>query len=81
MLQKDWFENRKWLTPFAQFGICAVLGILGLLVVIIDKEVMVKEWAIFEAFLIGISAPPIFIETRKIKYDLVKKWTLKKEKQ
>jgi len=31
-------------------------------------------------FLIGISAPTIFIGTRKTKYDLKNKWTLKTEK-
>ena len=38
-----------------------------------------KDWAVFEAVLIGISGPPLLIGTRKSKYDLKKKWTLKVE--
>ena len=80
-LKKDWFKNRKWLEGFGWFAIGAAWGVVGLPLAAIDNGLEgVKEWAVFESFLIGISVPPIFIGTRKTKYDLKNKWTLKKEK-
>ena len=80
-LKKDWFKNRKWLEPFGWFAIGAAMGAVLLPVAAIDNGAeCVKEWAVFEAILVGISVPPIFIGTRKTKYDLTKKWTLKTEK-
>ena len=80
-LKKDWFNNRKWLEPFGWLAIGAAMGVVLLPIAAIDKGAEgVREWAVFEAILIGISAPPIFIGTRKTKYDFSKKWTLKSEK-
>jgi hypothetical protein len=77
-LKKDWFKNRKWLEPFGWLAIGAAMGAVLLPVGAIDKGAEgVKEWAAFEAVLVGISIPPIFIGTRKTKYDLKNKWTLK----
>jgi hypothetical protein len=57
------------------------MGVVLLPVAAIDKRAKgVKEWAAFEALLIGICGPPIFIGTRRTKYDLEKKWTLHTEK-
>jgi hypothetical protein len=57
------------------------MGVVLLPVTAIDKgSEGIKEWAVFESILIGISVPPIFIGTRKTKYDLKNKWTLKTEK-
>ncbi|GAB4450146.1 MAG: hypothetical protein OHK0036_08270 [Bacteroidia bacterium] len=77
-LKKDWFKNRSWLAPFGWVAIGAAMGVVFLPIAAIDKGVEgVKKWAVFEGILIGISVPPIFIGTRKTKYDLEKKWTLK----
>lgn len=77
-LKKDWFKNRKWLEPFGWVAVGAVLGVAMLPVAVIDKgKEGFKEWAVFETVLIGISIPPIFIGTRKTKYDLKKKWKLR----
>lgn len=79
-LKKDWLQNTKWAEPFGWIGMAAVLGVVMLPVAAItDGNEGVREWATFEALLIGISAPPIFLVTRKIKYDLIKKWTLEVE--
>jgi hypothetical protein len=81
ILKKDWFKNSKWLEPFGWFAIGAAMGVVLLPVTAIDKgSEGIKEWAVFESILIGISVPPIFIGTRKTKYDLKNKWTLKTEK-
>lgn len=81
MLKKDWLKKRDWVQPFAWFGIGAVLGVVLLPVAAIDKgEEGVREWAIFEGILVGISAPPIILATGKTKYDLTKDWTIKVER-
>jgi hypothetical protein len=80
-LKKDWFKNRRWLEPFGWIAIGAAMGVVLLPVAAIDKGAEgVREWAVFEAILIGASVPSIFIGTRKTKYDLTNKWTLKTEK-
>lgn len=79
-LSKDLFKNTEKLEVFAWILVGAVLGV-GLLPIMIYEEGVEGffGWVIFEAVLIGISVPPLFIGTRKIKYDLVEKWTLKTE--
>jgi len=80
VLKKDWFRNRGWAEPFAWFGAGAVIGVALLPAAAISQgSEGVKEWAIFEAIIVGISAPPLFIVTRKTRYNLKKKWTLKSE--
>ncbi|MES2838278.1 MAG: hypothetical protein V4667_12185 [Bacteroidota bacterium] len=80
-IKKDWFKNRHWLEPFGYLAIGGVIGVVFLPIAAIDKGAEgVKEWAIFEGIIVAICAPPIFIGTRKTKYDLNKKWTLKAEK-
>lgn len=80
-LKFDWFENRGWLQPFGMIAIGAAAGIIFLPAVAIKQGAEgVKEWAHFEAVLVAVSAIPIFIGTRKSKYDLANKWTMKMEK-
>ncbi|MBT1696396.1 hypothetical protein KK083_05885 [Fulvivirgaceae bacterium PWU4] len=78
MIKKDWFKNRQWLQPFGWILIGPVVGVALLPAAAIDdgKE-GVKNWAEFEGILLGIAGPPIFVGTRKTKYDLRKKWELK----
>lgn len=79
-IKKDWFKNRQWISPFAHLALGAALGVVALPFYAINEGAKgIKEWAVFEAVLIGISAPPIFIGTRKTKYDLNKKWILRTE--
>ncbi len=77
MIKKGWFKNSRWLSPFGWMVIGSVLGVALLPVAAIDdgKE-GVREWAVFEGVLLGVSLPAIFIGTRKTKYDLQKKWAL-----
>jgi hypothetical protein len=80
IIKKDWIKNKKWFVPFGWVATVAVLGVLMFPIVAIDEGIKgVREWAEVEAYFIGISLPPIFIVTRKTKYDLTKKWTLKAE--
>jgi hypothetical protein len=77
-LKKDWFKNTGWLRLPAWFAAGAVMAIVLLPVAAIDKgKEGVKNWAAFEGLLIGLSVPPLFLGTRKTKYDLTKKWALK----
>jgi len=80
-LQKDWFENRRWIEPFAWLGIGAVLGSVALPYAVFYKGGdEFKNWAILEGVLIGVSAPAIFIGTRTSKYDLKNKWVFQTRK-
>lgn len=77
-IRHDWFENKQWLMPFLCIGAGAALGVALLPVAVIDEGVDgLKGWAIFEGALLAIAGPPIFIATRKTKYDLKKKWQIK----
>lgn len=76
-IKKDWFEKRAWLEPFGWIAIGSILSV-GLLPVaaIDDGKEGVREWAAFQGVLWAVSLPPIFIGTRKTKYNLSKKWKL-----
>jgi hypothetical protein len=77
-IKKDLFKNDKWLEVPAWIGVLAAGGlIIGLPNAIATNTV--KDWAIVEGIFTGLSAVPIFIGTRKIKYDLTNKWTLKRQ--
>ena len=81
IIKKDWFKNRKWVEPFGWIAIVIPVSIFLLPIAAIeDGSKGVKEWALFEAALIGICGPPMFIGTRKAKYNLNTKWLLKTEK-
>jgi hypothetical protein len=77
MMRRDWFKSRRWLGPFGWMVVGSALGVGLLPVAAIDEgNDGVKEWAQFEAILLGIALPPIFIGSRRTKYDLNKKWSL-----
>jgi hypothetical protein len=75
-----WFKNRKWLEPFGWIMMASVMAV-GLLpfAVISDGMEGAKEWAEFEAILVGVSFPISYIGTRQTKYDLQNKWTIKQD--
>lgn len=80
LLKKDRFANKKWLEPFLYFAMGGALGIVFLPVAAIDEGKQgIRDWALFEAVVFSICAPPIFIGTRKTRYNLEKKWTLTTE--
>jgi hypothetical protein len=77
-IEKDWFKNRQWLEPFGYFAIGAALGVVLLPFAALDEgKEGIHDWAVFEGILVGISAPALFIGTRKTKYDLKNKWVIK----
>ena len=77
-LKKDWFTNKKWLKPFNKIGLYAVLGIAIFPFILLNTGTEdLKEWAIIDSFLFGISFPVIFIGNGQTKYDLKNKWTIK----
>jgi hypothetical protein len=77
-ISKPWFKNTKWLEPFGWLMVASVMAV-GLLpfAVVCDGMQGAKDWAEFEAILVGVSFPISFIGTRQTKYDLQKKWTIK----
>jgi hypothetical protein len=78
IIRKDWFKSRKWLEPFGYVLIGAAMGVILLPVAAIDEgSDGVQQWLLFEAVLLGISLPPLFIGTRRTKYDLNKKWRIR----
>ncbi len=80
-IKKDLFKNKRWLLPFVEFGAGAVLAVPLLPVAAIDRGAAgVKEWAGFEAILLGISVPPILISSIKRTYNLKDKWTITTKK-
>ncbi len=80
VIKKDWFRNPKWVEPFAWLSLGPIMGVVLLPVAAIDQGAKgVNDWAAFEAVMIGICAPPLFLGSRNTKYDLIKKWTIKTE--
>ena len=77
MIRRDWFRNRGWMLPFAYFAGGALLGIVLAPVALINKGKQgLHDWLAFEAVLIGLSGPTLFIGSREHKYDLQQKWKL-----
>jgi hypothetical protein len=81
MIKKDWFQNRRWAEGFAWLSLGPIIGAGLWPVAVIDEGSKgLKDWAVFEAIGIGICGPPLFIATRKSRYNLKKKkWILKTE--
>jgi hypothetical protein len=78
LIKKDWFKNKKWLEPFGWCLAGAAIGILILPAAVLDSSMNnIRDWAIMEAILVGISIPPLFIGTRKRKFNLTNKWIIK----
>jgi len=72
------FNNRRWLEPFGYgFLITLMSAVLIPMVAIQDGSEGVVDILKFQAFLMTICAPPVFIGTRNIKYNLEEKWKIK----
>ncbi len=74
-LERDLFTSRNWLEPFSYFAIGGVLAVAVSPIVAIAEGPQdgLLSLKIGGAFL-GVTAPIIFIGTRKIKYDMRTKW-------
>jgi len=72
------FNNRRWLEPFGYgFLITLMSAVLIPMVAIQDGSEGVVDILKFQAFIMAICAPPVFIGTRNIKYNLEEKWKIK----
>ncbi len=79
-LRTFWLKDRAFLEGFGWAGLGIPMGVLLLPVAAIKNGLDgVKEWAEFEAILIAVIIPPIYIGTRKIEYDLKNEWSLKSQ--
>lgn len=77
MIKKPWINKRGWLLLPAYMAGGAVLAIPLLPVAAISNgSAGVRNWLQFEALLVGISGPSIFMGTRNKKYILGEKWKL-----
>lgn len=66
-------KNRAWAEPFAWIAAGSVLGVVLLPIAAIeDGKEGVKTWLRFEAFLIAVAAPPLYVVSRKRKFDFEK---------
>jgi hypothetical protein len=72
------FNNQRWLQPFG-YGILVVMMSVVLIpmAAIDDGGASVLDILQFQAFMLTICAPPVFIGTRNIKYNLREKWKIK----
>lgn len=77
VVRKPWFNNRGWTLIPAYFLGGAILAVPFLPVAAITKgSAGVRNWLQFEAVLLGISGPSLFIGTRHRKFAIGKKWKL-----
>lgn len=77
VVRKPWFNNRGWMLIPAYFLGGAILAVPLLPVAAIAKgSAGVRNWLQFEAVLLGLSGPSIFIGTRHRKFALGEKWKL-----
>jgi len=77
LVRKPWFNNRGWMLIPAYLLGGAVLAVPLLPVAAIAKgSAGVRNWLQFEAMLLGISGPSLFIGTRHRKFALGEKWKL-----
>jgi hypothetical protein len=77
IIKKPWINKRGWLLIPAYLLGGAILAVPLLPVAAISNGgAGVRNWLQFEALLIGLSGPSIFIGTRNKKYVLGEKWML-----
>ncbi len=77
VVRKPWFNNRGWMLIPAYLLGGAILAVPLLPVAAIaGGRDGVRNWLQFEALLLGISGPSLFIGTRHRKFALGEKWKL-----
>lgn len=77
VVRKPWFNNRGWMLIPAYFLGGAIIAVPLLPVAAIVKgSAGVRNWLQFEAVLLGISGPSLFIGTRHRKFAVGEKWKL-----
>lgn len=77
VVRKPWFNNRGWMLLPAYFLGGAILAVPLLPVAAITKgSAGVRNWLQFEAVLLGLSGPSLFIGTRHRKFAIGEKWKL-----
>jgi hypothetical protein len=77
VVRKPWFNNRGWMLIPAYFLGGAILAVPLLPVAAITNgSAGVRNWLQFEALLLGLSGPSLFIGTRHRKFALGEKWKL-----
>lgn len=77
IVRKPWFNNRGWMLLPAYFLGGAILAVPLLPVAAITKgSAGVRNWLQFEAVLLGLSGPSLFIGTRHRKFAIGEKWKL-----
>lgn len=77
VVRKAWFNNRGWMLLPAYFLGGAILAVPLLPVAAITKgSAGVRNWLQFEAVLLGLSGPSLFIGTRHRKFAIGEKWKL-----
>ena len=77
VVRKPWFNNRGWMLIPAYFLGGAIIAVPLLPVAAIVKgSAGVRNWLQFEAVLLGLSGPSLFIGTRHRKFAIGEKWKL-----
>lgn len=77
MIERDLFPNRKWLEPFGYIAVGAGLALVATpFIWAFDSGEQAVEGLEFAGILAAVSVPPIYIATRKERYNLRKKWRL-----
>lgn len=80
MIKKDWFQKRDWLVVFGQMALAGTVAIAITPVVgAVSGAGAMLEMMRSAGICLAISAPPLIIGTRAKKYDLRKKWSIKRE--
>jgi len=80
MVKKPWINKRGWMLMPAYLLGGAILAVPLLPVAAISNgSAGVRNWLQFEAVLVGISGPSLFIGTRNKKFVLGEKWKLEVE--
>lgn len=77
IIERDIYQNRRWLEPFIVFGAVAPVMVLATPVVwaVEDGDAALETLQIAGIFA-AITAPPLLIGLRKERYNLRKKWRI-----